>query len=106
MEALQIPVTLYIHLDNSQFSTRKYFVASCDMSRDFKDYILLEKRQITIPFTEPDAFALIERQVTSLRDKKEEIQRQADTAVAAIDDQIHQLLCIDHTPVDEDEIPY
>ncbi|QCT20805.1 hypothetical protein FEM41_14690 [Jejubacter calystegiae] len=106
MEALQIPVTLYIHLNNSQFATEKYLVTTCDMSRGLKDYILLETRQIIVPFTEPEPFDLIERQVSSLRDKKAEIQHQADTAVTAIDDQIQQLLCIDHTPVDEDEIPY
>jgi hypothetical protein len=106
MEALQIPVTLYIHLDNRSYSTEKYLVAACDMSQGFKDFILLETRQITIPFTEPEPFDLIERQVTSLRDKKAAIQQTTDAAVAAIDDQIQQLLCIDHTPVDEDEIPY
>lgn len=60
MEALAIPVKLYIHYNANTFSPDKYIVATCDMSRTFPDqYVLLETRDISIDVNQPEPFDII-----------------------------------------------
>lgn len=107
MEALTIPVKLYIHFITSSFSKNKYFVATCDMSRSYPDhYVLLETRDIAIDLNRPEAFDIIALQVDQLRNQKAEITATASRQMAVVDDKIQQLLCIDSEPADINEIPY
>lgn len=107
MEALTIPVTLYIHYNANAFSQEKIIVATCDMSRSFPDqYVLLETRNISIDVNQPEPFDIIALQVDQLRDQKEKIATLAQSQIAQVDDKIQQLLCIDHSPVQESDIPY
>ncbi|HDZ8012171.1 TPA: hypothetical protein RUS85_002781 [Citrobacter amalonaticus] len=107
MEALTIPVKLYIHYNANTFSQEKIIVATCDMSRSFPDqYVLLETRNISIDVNQPEPFDIIALQVDQLRDQKEKIATLAQSQIALVDDKIQQLLCIDHSPVQESDIPF
>ncbi|HGJ6319221.1 TPA: hypothetical protein ACJXM5_003180 [Salmonella enterica subsp. enterica serovar Virchow] len=107
MEALAIPVKLYIHYNANTFSPDKYIVATCDMSRTFPDqYVLLETRDISIDVNQPEPFDIIALQVDQLRGQKEKIATLAKHQIAQVDDKIQQLLCIDHSPVQESDIPF
>lgn len=107
MEALAIPVKLYIHYHTQTFSSDKYIVATCDMSRSFPDtYVLLETREITLDINQPEPFDIIALQVDQLRGQKETIAAEAQHQIDRVNDKIQQLLCIDHTPVQESDIPF
>ncbi|HFK4477327.1 TPA: hypothetical protein ACG0LC_001063 [Citrobacter sedlakii] len=107
MEALTIPVKLYIHYNANTFSQEKITVATCDMSRTFPErYVLLETRDISIDVNHPEPFDIIALQVDQLREQKEKIATRAQQQIAQVDDKIQQLLCIDHSPVQESDIPY
>ncbi|WOJ32670.1 hypothetical protein R1917_10180 [Citrobacter koseri] len=107
MEALTIPVKLYIHYHTNTFSQEKIIVATCDMSRNFPDqYVLLETRDITIDVNQPEPFDIIALQVDQLRDQKDNIAAVAQRQISQVDDKIQQLLCIDHSPVQESDIPF
>ncbi|WP_407084778.1 hypothetical protein [Pluralibacter gergoviae] len=107
MEALTIPVKLYIHYATRSYIDEKIVVTSCDMSRNHPDmYILLEIRDIEIQVNSPDAFDLIALQVDQLRSQKKTIAETAQRQLAAVDDKIQQLLCIDHSPVEENDVPF
>lgn len=111
MTALQITTTLYIHLN--PYSTMKdnhFIVSTCDMSQSSPAYTLLETREITLAFNEPDPFEIISKQVDSLRSQKEQIAVESFRKQSLIDDQIQALLCIEHTTpayvTDDTEIPF
>lgn len=107
MEALTIPVKLYIHHVTSPYSAEKFFICTSDMSQHAPDYyILLETRDIEIQVNSPDAFDLIALQVDQLRSQKQTIADTAQREIAAVDDKIQQLLCIDHSPVEENDVPF
>lgn len=107
MEALPVQVKLYIHFATSAFLSEKIIVATSDMSRGFPDqYVLLEERTMTLNVEMPDAFEIIGRQVSGLRAAKELIAAKAHHDQAVIDDKIQQLLCIDHSPIEESDIPF
>jgi len=107
MEALAIPVKLYIHYHTKTFSPDKYIIATCDMSRNYPDsYVLLETREITLDINQPEPFDIIALQVDQLRDQKETILAEAQRQISQVEDKIQQLLCIDHTPVQESDIPF
>ncbi|EGM8501715.1 hypothetical protein IIM77_003240 [Escherichia coli] len=106
MEARTIPVTLFIHYATSTFSHEKLLVATVDMSKNFPDrYIFLESREIEITVNQPQPIDIIGLQVEQLREQKQKTAADAQQRIAAIDDEIQQLLCIEYTP-DTDEIPY
>lgn len=74
MEALAIPVKLYIHYNANTFAQEKVIVSTCDMSRTFPDqYVLLETRDISIDVNQPEPFDIIALQVDQLRGQKEKI---------------------------------
>ncbi|AKF38564.1 TPA: hypothetical protein PXN30_003688 [Yersinia enterocolitica] len=111
MTALQITTKLYIH--TNPYSTSKddrFTVYTCDMSQVEPAHVLLETREITIPFDEPDPFEIISKHVDSLHSKKEQIAAESYRKQSLIDDQIQALLCIEHsTPSnvsDDTEIPF
>ncbi|WP_145494948.1 hypothetical protein [Yersinia massiliensis] len=111
MTALQITTTIYIH--TNPYSTSKddrFTVHTCDMSQGGSAYVLLETREITIPFDEPDPFEIISKHVDSLRSEKKKIAAESYHKQSLIDDQIQALLCIEHdTPAsvsDDTEIPF
>jgi hypothetical protein len=107
MEALTIPVNLYIHFATATYSSKKIIVATCDMSRSFPDqYVLLETRTINISVNQPDPFDIIAVQVDQLRTQKTKIAEDAQQQIAVVEDKIQQLLCIDHTPMKESDIPF
>lgn len=106
MEARTIPVTLFIHYATSTFSHEKLLVATVDMSKNFPDrYILLESLEIEITVNQPEPIDIIGLQVEQLREQKQKTVADAQQRIAAIDDKIQQLLCIEYTP-DTDELPY
>ncbi|CAM7077428.1 TPA: hypothetical protein NEI89_001544 [Escherichia coli] len=106
MEARTIPVTLFIHYATSTFSHEKLLVATVDMPKNFPDrYILLESREIEITVNQPEPIDIIGLQVEQLREQKQKTVADAQQRIAAIDDKIQQLLCIEYTP-DTDELPY
>lgn len=107
MEALTIPVTLYIHFNTNTFAQQKFTVATCDMSQTFPDhYVLLETREIFIDVNQPEPFDIIALQVDQLRGQKEQIAAEAQARIGQVEDKIQQLLCIDHSPVNEHEVPF
>ena len=71
MEALNIPVKLYVHYHLSTFSQNKFIVSVCDMSRHFPDqYVLLETHNINIAVNQPeplDRTTVKSRQCDALR---------------------------------------
>jgi hypothetical protein len=111
MTALQITTQLYIHVNPySTMKANRFIVSTCDMSQSTPAYALLETREITIAFDEPDTFEIISKQVDSLRAQKERLAAESYRHQLLIDDQIQALLCIEHsTPSnvsDDTEIPF
>lgn len=105
MKALQIPVTLYIHANVSQYAQDKISVFTMDMSQ-YPEYVLLETRQIHIDVNQPEPIDIIGKQVEALQLEKARLTDATYKRIAEIDDQVQQLLCIEHCPVDADELPY
>ena len=111
MTALQITTTLYIHVNpHSTMEANRFIVCSCDMSQSTPAYALLETREVTLSFDEPDPFEIISKQVDSLGAQKERLAAESYRHQLLIDDQIQALLCIEHgTPSnisDDTEIPF
>ena len=106
MEARTIPVTLFIHYATSTFSHEKLLIATVDMSKKLQNrYILMESREIEITVNQPQPIDIIGLQVQQLREQKQKTAADAQQRIAAINDKIQQLLCIEYTP-DTVEIPY
>lgn len=107
MEALTIPIKLYVHYVTSAYSQDKYVVFTSDMSRNYPDqYVLLETRDISININQPEPFDIIALQVDQLRNQKDQIIATAQRDITAVEDKIQQLLCIDHSPIEENEFPF
>lgn len=105
MKALQIPVTLFIHANVSQYTQEKISVFTMDMSQ-YPEYVLLETRTIRIDVNQPEPIDIIGKQVEALKLEKARLTDATYKRIAEIDDQVQQLLCIEHCPVDADELPY
>ncbi|BAO33272.1 MULTISPECIES: hypothetical protein [Serratia] len=105
MKALQIPVKLHFLLNTKSYGD-KYTVSTADLSLHIPDYVLLETRDASFEFSEPEPIEIIGKQVDALRAKKEQIAAESMKQQRIIEDQIQQLLCIDHTHIDADEIPF
>ncbi|MCS4605528.1 hypothetical protein KW485_02845 [Enterobacter kobei] len=107
MEALTIPVTLYIHVSANPHVPALYLVHTCDMSQNYPDlYALLETRTVCLEITQPEPIDIIGKQVERLQKEKASIVDQAHQRVAFIEDKIQQLLCIDHSTIQESDIPF
>ncbi|EOM9752323.1 hypothetical protein ACNGWO_004856, partial [Salmonella enterica] len=59
-----------------------------------------------LDINQPEPFDIIALQVDQLRGQKETIAAEAQNQIDRVDDKIQQLLCIDHTPVQESDIPF
>ncbi|EPX2177578.1 hypothetical protein ACWXZN_004774 [Serratia marcescens] len=105
MKALQIPVTLFIHANVSQYTQEKISVFTMDMSQ-YPEYVLLETRTIHIDVNQPEPIDIIGKLVEALQLEKARLADATYKRIAEIDDQVQQLLCIEHCPVDADELPY
>ncbi|MGB8665478.1 MAG: hypothetical protein WCD24_12115 [Serratia inhibens] len=105
MKALQIPAKLYFLFNTNSYG-EKYTVNTTDLSAHIPGYVLLETREATFEFSEPEPIEIIGKQVDALRAKKDQIAAESMKQQRLIEDQIQQLLCIDHTPIDADEIPF
>ncbi|CAI0723965.1 MULTISPECIES: hypothetical protein [Serratia] len=104
MKALQIPVTLFIHA-NTFPNGEGITVTTADMS-SFRGYVLLETRQIHIDVNQPEPIDIIGKQVEALQVEKARLADATYKRIAEIDDQVQQLLCIEHCPIDAHEIPF
>ncbi|CAI1055166.1 Uncharacterised protein [Serratia ficaria] len=104
MKALQIPVTLFIHATTFP-NAEGFAVTTADMA-SFRGYVLLEKRQIFIDVNQPEPIDIIGKQVEALQVEKARLADATYKRIAEIDDQVQQLLCIEHCPVDANEIPF
>ncbi|WP_346827747.1 hypothetical protein [Serratia inhibens] len=105
MKALQIPATLYFFFNTNSYG-EKYTVHTSDLSAHSPCYVLLETREVSFEFSEPEPIEIIGKQVDALRAKKDQIAAESMKQQRLIEDQIQQLLCIDHTHIDADEIPF
>ncbi|HBW7621238.1 TPA: hypothetical protein QHR34_002664 [Raoultella ornithinolytica] len=77
------------------------------MSQQYPDlYVLVSTKtvEVAIPALEP--VDIIGMQVNALRAKKEQISADANKQLSVIEDQIQQLLCIDHSPIEENDVPF
>ncbi|HBQ2245532.1 TPA: hypothetical protein L7O74_000436 [Klebsiella pneumoniae] len=77
------------------------------MSQQYPDlYVLVTTKtvEVAIPALEP--IDIIGMQVNALRAKKEKISAEAKKELGVIEDQIQQLLCIDHSPIEENDVPF
>ncbi|HDZ0821979.1 TPA: hypothetical protein RRT76_004603 [Klebsiella pneumoniae] len=77
------------------------------MSQQYPDlYVLVTTKtlEVAIPALEP--IDIIGMQVNALRAKKEQIFADTNKQLSIIDDQIQQLLCIDHPQIEESEVPF
>ncbi|CAI1590065.1 hypothetical protein [Serratia fonticola] len=109
MKALQIPVTLYIHALTRPLLSQiesPYVIASADMSVVSDAYVLLETRVISLEVIEPEPIDVIGKQITGLRAQKERLAAESHRQQSIIDDKIQQLLCIDHSPIELNELPF
>lgn len=107
MEALSLQVTLYIHASTNPHAPAIYPVSTCDLSQSYPElYVLLETRTIRLDMTQPEPIDIISKQVERLQKEKASIVDRAHERVAFIEDKIQQLLCIEHSSADENEIPF
>lgn len=107
MEALTIPVTIYVMATTTPYLPTSFHSFTCDMSQQYPDlYVLVTTKtvEIAIPALEP--IDIIGMQVNALRAKKEQISADTNKQLSITDDQIQQLLCIDHSPIEESDIPF
>jgi hypothetical protein len=73
MEALTIPVTLYIHV-SAPHVPALYLVHTCDMSQNYPDlYVLLETRTVCLEINQPEPIDIIGKQVERLQKEKASI---------------------------------
>lgn len=107
MEALTIPVTIYVLATTNPLVPTTYHTFTRDMSQDYPDvYALVATKTVDVTVGPFEAIDIIGMQVNSLRARKERIAAECHKSQAFIDDQIQQLLCIDHTPIEESDVPF
>ncbi|EIV9538843.1 TPA: hypothetical protein MFX78_02545 [Klebsiella pneumoniae] len=77
------------------------------MSQKFPGiYVLVSTKTLEIPIPPLEPIDIIGMQVNALRARKEQISVEADIQQNVIEDQIQQLLCIDHSPIEESDVPF
>ncbi|MCS4388917.1 hypothetical protein [Klebsiella quasipneumoniae] len=107
MEALTIPVTIYVLATTNPFLPTSYHASTCDMSQKFPGiYVLVSTKTLELPIQPLEPIDIIGMQVNALRARKEQISVEADIQLNVIEDQIQQLLCIDHSPIEESDVPF
>ncbi len=84
-----------------------YHSFTCDMSQQYPDlYVLVTTKTVEVPIPALEPIDIIGMQVNALRAKKEKISAEAKKELGVIEDQIQQLLCIDHSPIEESDVPF
>ncbi|EPQ7356637.1 hypothetical protein ACUV6R_000123 [Klebsiella pneumoniae] len=107
MEALTIPVTIYVLATTNPYLPTSYHPFTCDMSQQYPDlYVLVTTKTVEVPIPDLAPVDIIGMQVNALRARKEKVSAEAKKELSVIEDQIQQLLCIDHSPVEEGDIPF
>ncbi|MCF0335282.1 hypothetical protein [Raoultella terrigena] len=107
MEALTIPVTIYVLATTSPYLPTSYSSFTCDMSQHYPDlYVLVATKTVEVAIPELEPVDIIGMQVNSLRAKKEKISAESIAQISVIEDKIQQLLCIDHSPIEESDVPF
>ncbi|HBR2498217.1 TPA: hypothetical protein MAD01_001923 [Klebsiella pneumoniae] len=77
------------------------------MSQQFPGrYILVSTKTLELPIPPLEPIDIIGMQVNALRARKEQISVEADIQLNVIEDQIQQLLSIDHSPIEESDVPF
>ncbi|MBZ7534634.1 hypothetical protein FMK99_02930 [Klebsiella quasipneumoniae] len=77
------------------------------MSQKFPGiYVLVSTKTLDLPIPPLEPIDIIGMQVNALRARKEQISVEADMQLNVIEDQIQQLLCIDHSPIEENDAPF
>ncbi|EMB5964232.1 TPA: hypothetical protein RR169_003589 [Klebsiella pneumoniae] len=77
------------------------------MSQQYPDlYVLVTTKTIEVAIPALEPIDIIGMQVNALRAKKEKISAEAKKELGVIEDQIQQLLCIDHSPIEENDVPF
>ncbi|HBT0132990.1 TPA: hypothetical protein MAZ80_003862 [Klebsiella pneumoniae] len=77
------------------------------MSQKFPSiYVLVSTKTLELPIPPLEPIDIIGMQVNALRARKEQISVEADMQLNIIEDQIQQLLCIDHSPIEESDVPF
>ncbi|HDO6832207.1 TPA: hypothetical protein RFN12_005006 [Klebsiella pneumoniae subsp. pneumoniae] len=77
------------------------------MSQKFPGiYVLVSTKTLEIPIPPLEPIDIIGMQVNALRARKEQISVETDMQLNVIEDQIQQLLCIDHSPIEESDVPF
>ncbi|HDZ1581382.1 TPA: hypothetical protein RRX12_003165 [Klebsiella pneumoniae] len=77
------------------------------MSQKFPGiYVLVSTKTLEIPIPPLEPIDIIGMQVNALRARKEQISVEADMQLNVIEYQIQQLLCIDHSPIEESDVPF
>ncbi|HEJ0443126.1 TPA: hypothetical protein SLO68_003239 [Klebsiella pneumoniae] len=77
------------------------------MSQQYPDlYVLVTTKTVEVPIPALEPIDIIGMQVNALRAKKEKISAEAKKELGVIEDQIQQLLCIDHSPIEENDVPF
>ncbi|HBY1798124.1 TPA: hypothetical protein MIR04_15950 [Klebsiella pneumoniae] len=77
------------------------------MSQQYPDlYVLVTTKTVEVPIPALEPIDIIGMQVNALRAKKEKISAEAKKELGVIEDQIQQLLCIDHSPIEEIDVPF
>lgn len=77
------------------------------MSQKFPGiYVLVSTKTLDLPIPPLEPIDIIGMQVNALRARKEQISVEADMQLNVIEDQIQQLLCIDHSPIEESDVPF
>ncbi|AWR66457.1 TPA: hypothetical protein L7J05_002572 [Klebsiella pneumoniae] len=77
------------------------------MSQKFPGvYVLVSTKTLELPIPPLEPIDIIGMQVNALRARKEQISVEADIQLNVIEDQIQQLLCIDHSQIEESDIPF
>ncbi|MHA4372139.1 hypothetical protein ACXP0K_29790, partial [Klebsiella pneumoniae] len=69
-------------------------------------YVLVSTKTLELPIPPLEPIDIIGMQVNALRARKEQISVEADIQLNVIEDQIQQLLCIDHSQIEESDIPF
>ncbi len=107
MEALTILVTVYVMATTNPYLPTSYHSFTCDMSQQYPDlYVLVTTKTVEVPIPALEPIDIIGMQVNALRAKKEKISAEAKKELGVIEDQIQQLLCIDHSPIEESDVPF
>lgn len=85
MEALTIPVTIYVLATTNPFLPTSYHASTCDMSQKFPGvYVLVSTKTLELPIPPLEPIDIIGMQVNALRARKEQISVEADIQLNVI----------------------